>query len=185
MVSKAHLSCDYQRGPERKLCDNEFGQEACEAVAKATHDGQQVVVETRPASECRKKHWPIWCGLDVRRSYLKYWKSRRLTGLTGLQSRVPELPIAAEPPALAAEVDTSQLPRWQPTGCCSWKLSDLATKSGFSVEELYGKGRKGKTSEVKFRHLKDPSLTWTGRGRKPGWLNEAVKKGAKLESFAI
>ena len=64
------------------------------------------------------------------------------------------------------------------------KLSDLATKNGFSVEELYGKARKGK-SEIKFRHPKDPSLTWTGRGRKPGWLNEAVKKGAKLESFAI
>ena len=65
------------------------------------------------------------------------------------------------------------------------KLSDLATKSGFSVEELYGKGRKGKISEVKFRHPKDPNLTWTGRGRKPSWLNEAVKKGAKLESFAL
>ena len=65
------------------------------------------------------------------------------------------------------------------------KLSDLATRSGFSVEELYGKARKGKASEIKFRHPKDPSLTWTGRGRKPSWLNEAVKKGAKLESFAL
>ncbi len=65
------------------------------------------------------------------------------------------------------------------------KLSDLATKNGFSLEELYGKSRSKKPSEVKFRHPKDPSLTWTGRGRKPSWLNEAVKKGAKLESFAI
>ena len=65
------------------------------------------------------------------------------------------------------------------------KLSDLATKNGFSVEELYGKARNKKSVEVKFRHPKDASLTWTGRGRKPGWLNEAVKKGAKLESFAI
>ena len=64
------------------------------------------------------------------------------------------------------------------------KLAELATKNGFSVEELYGKSRKGKF-EIKFRHPKDASLTWTGRGRKPGWLNEAVKKGAKLESFAI
>jgi DNA-binding protein H-NS len=65
------------------------------------------------------------------------------------------------------------------------KLSDLATKNGFSVEELYGKARNKKPSEVKFRHPKDPSLTWTGRGRKPSWLNEAVKKGAMLESFAL
>lgn len=65
------------------------------------------------------------------------------------------------------------------------KLADLATKNGFSVEELYGKPRTKKSSEVKFRHPKDASLTWTGRGRKPGWLNDAVKKGAKLESFAI
>lgn len=65
------------------------------------------------------------------------------------------------------------------------KLADLAAKSGFSVEELYGKPRTKKSSEVKFRHPKDTSLTWTGRGRKPHWLNDAVKKGAKLESFAI
>lgn len=65
------------------------------------------------------------------------------------------------------------------------KLAELASKSGFSVEELYGKARKQKSSEVKFRHPKDASLTWTGRGRKPGWLNEAVNKGAKLDSFAI
>lgn len=65
------------------------------------------------------------------------------------------------------------------------KLAELATKNGFSVEELYGKPRKKKSSEVKFRHPKDASLTWTGRGRKPGWLNEAVKKGTKLESLAV
>ena len=29
------------------------------------------------------------------------------------------------------------------------------------------------------------SDTWTGRGRKPNWLVDAVKKGAKLDSFKI
>ena len=61
---------------------------------------------------------------------------------------------------------------------------EVSGLSASAKEELYGKSRKGK-SEIKFRHPKDASLTWTGRGRKPGWLNEAVKKGAKLESFAI
>ena len=31
----------------------------------------------------------------------------------------------------------------------------------------------------------DPAQTWTGRGRKPNWLVARLKKGAKVENFAI
>ena len=68
------------------------------------------------------------------------------------------------------------------------EIEAMAVKSGFSLQELFGgaaKGRKGKPVAVKYRNAKDPSQTWTGRGRPPRWLAEAMKKGAKKESFLI
>lgn len=67
------------------------------------------------------------------------------------------------------------------------KMQALADKSGFSLNELFGGARGGKRGgvAVKFRNPKDVSQTWSGRGRKPNWLVEAVKKGAKIDSFAV
>ena len=67
------------------------------------------------------------------------------------------------------------------------KMQALAEESGFSVAELFGSARGGRRGavSVKYRNPKDPSQTWTGRGRKPNWLVEAVKKGAKLDSFSV
>jgi DNA-binding protein H-NS len=66
------------------------------------------------------------------------------------------------------------------------KMQQLAANSGFSLNELFGAGRGGKRGSVvvKYRNPKDASQTWTGRGRKPNWLVDAIKKGAKIESFA-
>ena len=65
------------------------------------------------------------------------------------------------------------------------QLRQMAEKAGFDIRELYGKrGPKG-TGAAKYRNPKDHSQTWTGRGRKPNWLVDAVKKGAKIENFAI
>ena len=65
------------------------------------------------------------------------------------------------------------------------QLRQMAEKAGFDIRELYGKrGPKG-TGGAKYRNPKDHSQTWTGRGRKPNWLIDAVKKGAKIENFAI
>ena len=68
------------------------------------------------------------------------------------------------------------------------QLEALAEESGFSLSDLVGgkkqRGRKG-SAVVKYRNPKDSSQTWSGRGRKPNWLVEAVKKGAKIESFEV
>jgi DNA-binding protein H-NS len=54
------------------------------------------------------------------------------------------------------------------------KIEDMARASGFSATELFG-GRRGKGGKVavKYRNPKDPSQTWTGRGRRPNWMTEA------------
>jgi DNA-binding protein H-NS len=66
------------------------------------------------------------------------------------------------------------------------KMQALAEKAGFSLAELFGtrRGKRGPAA-IKYRNPKDTSQTWTGRGRKPNWLVAALKKGAKIEQFAV
>ena len=65
-------------------------------------------------------------------------------------------------------------------------LRAMAEKAGFNINDLFGRRGSSKGSGVaKYRNPKDSSQTWTGRGRKPNWLVDAVKKGAKIDSFAI
>jgi DNA-binding protein H-NS len=68
------------------------------------------------------------------------------------------------------------------------KIEELATDSGFSVDELFTRGRgamKGRTVAPKYVNPDNRSETWTGRGRKPKWLVAKLNKGAKIEEFAI
>jgi DNA-binding protein H-NS len=67
------------------------------------------------------------------------------------------------------------------------KMAELAAASGFDLSELMGgkTSRKGAKVEVKYRNPADLTQTWTGRGRQPRWLVAALKKGQKLESFAV
>jgi DNA-binding protein H-NS len=65
------------------------------------------------------------------------------------------------------------------------QVTALVKDHGLSVQELFGKGRKG-TVAVKYRDPKNPQNIWTGRGRMPRWLTAAMKGGkAKQENFLI
>jgi DNA-binding protein H-NS len=46
---------------------------------------------------------------------------------------------------------------------------------------------KAATSTVapKYRNPDDPAQTWTGRGRKPKWMQAKIDSGSKPEDFAI
>ena len=72
------------------------------------------------------------------------------------------------------------------------KMAEMAKTHGFSVNELFGGVRgakgagKGKSLGVaKYANPDNKSDTWTGRGRKPIWLVDRLKKGAKLNDFSI
>ena len=69
------------------------------------------------------------------------------------------------------------------------KMEEMAQEAGFSINELVGgrgRGRgKGSVSAAKYANPDNRAETWTGRGRKPNWLVEKLKKGSKLEDFAI
>ncbi|UEX76634.1 H-NS histone family protein [Spiribacter halobius] len=63
----------------------------------------------------------------------------------------------------------------------------VAERYGFSLTDLVGAPAKaGKSSgkgTVRFRHPEDPSKTWSGRGRKPGWVKDWEAKGRDLDEL--
>lgn len=64
------------------------------------------------------------------------------------------------------------------------KFAEMAAKAGYSLDQLFGKHGPAKVAP-KYRNTKNPSETWTGRGRQPTWLAKAIEGGAKLEDFVI
>ncbi len=69
------------------------------------------------------------------------------------------------------------------------RVAEIADEYGVMMDELLKvparvRASRGKAAP-KFRNPKNETQTWAGRGRKPAWLEAELKKGAKLESFAI
>ena len=60
-----------------------------------------------------------------------------------------------------------------------------AKKYGYVLGDLVGGARKPRKSAPKYRNPEDPAKTWTGRGRQPGWIKDALKAGKSLEDMAI
>ncbi|MBI5456455.1 H-NS histone family protein [Candidatus Kaiserbacteria bacterium] len=62
------------------------------------------------------------------------------------------------------------------------KVTDMLKQHGFTMEELFGKGRRGGGKVApKYRDPKNPSNTWTGRGRMPRWM--FAKRKARLRGL--
>lgn len=67
-------------------------------------------------------------------------------------------------------------------------LEAKAQEFGFSLSDLMGVKKKRKSSSAggsKYRHPKNPAVTWSGRGRRPGWFVDALAAGTKPEDLAI
>jgi DNA-binding protein H-NS len=69
------------------------------------------------------------------------------------------------------------------------QIRELAASIGTTPEELLrqqagGRGRGAKV-EAKYRHPDDPSQTWSGRGKRPQWVNDALAAGKSLEDLAV
>ena len=63
----------------------------------------------------------------------------------------------------------------------------VAKKHGLSVEEIIGKKGKSRkpAAPAKYKNPEDPSQTWSGRGRQPGWYKAAMAKGKTAKSLEI
>lgn len=78
-------------------------------------------------------------------------------------------------------------------------LEAQAREAGFDIYDLFTPraGKAGSASNSssesaakravapKYRNPDDKSKTWTGRGKRPHWVRDALAKGAALDSLAI
>jgi DNA-binding protein H-NS len=67
------------------------------------------------------------------------------------------------------------------------KLEEQAKSMGFALSDLVGAGivRKRKPVKAKYANPANTSETWTGRGRRPRWVEAALKAGKKIEDLLI
>lgn len=74
------------------------------------------------------------------------------------------------------------------------EIERIAREAGVAVSDLLGQPVKSagtklasvrKPVAAKYRNPADPTQTWSGRGKRPRWLADAIEGGATLESFQI
>ncbi|MBU6249175.1 MAG: H-NS histone family protein [Xanthomonadaceae bacterium] len=71
------------------------------------------------------------------------------------------------------------------------KVHALIKAEGYSFEDIFGSARGGKvrraktTVAPKYRNPANPEQTWSGRGKRPRWFNDALKAGKKEKDLAI
>ena len=66
------------------------------------------------------------------------------------------------------------------------QVRELAASVGMSVEELLKMQKAGRgTVEAKYRHPENAELTWSGRGKRPQWVTDALASGKTLEDLAV
>lgn len=65
-------------------------------------------------------------------------------------------------------------------------IEEAAREHGYNLAELTGgKLRRSGSVAPKYANPADPTVTWTGRGRKPRWVQENLDQGKSLEDLAI
>ena len=71
------------------------------------------------------------------------------------------------------------------------QILSIAQSVGLPIEQLIAnvgkKSNAAKTATVRaqYRNPADSEQTWSGRGRQPRWVVEAIAKGKKLDEFRI
>ena len=60
------------------------------------------------------------------------------------------------------------------------RIHALAADAGIPLDALVGQG-----GAPRYRNPADGGQTWTGRGRQPRWIAEALASGRSLEEFKI
>lgn len=67
------------------------------------------------------------------------------------------------------------------------EIKRLMGEYGITIEDLGGKAGKSKSRGAAAAKYRDPASgkTWSGRGRRPGWVVDLEKQGKSLDSCKI
>lgn len=70
-------------------------------------------------------------------------------------------------------------------------VEQAAREHGFKLADLIAEGRSGRSkrsgdaaSAVAYANPDNPEQTWSGRGRRPQWIKDALEAGRRLEDLA-
>lgn len=65
-------------------------------------------------------------------------------------------------------------------------IKAAAQEHGFALADLVGSAvRTVNKVSPKYAHPENPEMTWTGRGRKPKWVEEHLASGKSLDDLLI
>ncbi len=69
------------------------------------------------------------------------------------------------------------------------EAEELAASLNMSVADVFGFNKTSKLANkklpAKYINPADSSQTWSGRGKRPHWLVDALARGESLEKFAV
>lgn len=73
------------------------------------------------------------------------------------------------------------------------KIDAILSGAGLTIDDVFprrgqARGKPGKragTGVPKYRNPRNAEQTWSGMGKRPRWLADALASGARLEAFAI
>ncbi|HYO12462.1 MAG TPA: H-NS histone family protein [Thermoanaerobaculia bacterium] len=69
------------------------------------------------------------------------------------------------------------------------QMRELAGSLGMTLEEVLRMEKRGGGGsggvQAKYRHPDNPDLTWSGRGKRPAWVAEALASGKSLEDLTV
>ena len=92
---------------------------------------------------------------------------------------------------LIAKAQTRQTElRREQVGTVRDKVMALIREEGFTFDDLFGarapkSKRAGTVVAPKFRNPDDSEQTWSGRGKRPRWFNEALAAGKKEADLLV
>lgn len=72
------------------------------------------------------------------------------------------------------------------------EIKKLAASKGLRLDDIIaefgskssGRGKLG-PAPIRFRHPSDASLTWSGRGKRPNWMRDALASGLSEDSMKV
>lgn len=66
------------------------------------------------------------------------------------------------------------------------QIIDMVEDAGFTLDEVLKEGAtKKRIIKPKYRNPDDPDQTWSGRGRKPGWVQDIIAAGGNMDDYLI
>ncbi|QLQ32377.1 MAG: H-NS histone family protein [Candidatus Thiothrix singaporensis] len=65
-------------------------------------------------------------------------------------------------------------------------IEEMVANAGFTIDEvMQARTSKKRIIKPKYRNPNNPEQAWSGRGRKPGWVEEWTSSGRSLDECLI